>query len=162
MLQSKLLIALALIVLVLSILYLLGRKSVHHEIIIQVSPEQVWTVLLDTDSYDAWNPVMKVLEGKVAEGNKVKYRFTQDAENSSEIPSKVKKIIPNQLLNQGGGMPIVLTFDHQYRLEPVEEGTRLIIHEDYRGIWVNFWNPAPVQAAYEKLCEATKIRAESL
>ena len=65
---------------------------------------------MDTDNYDHWNPVMKLLEGEVQEGNKVKYRFTQDAENSSEIPSNVKKVIPNKLLNQGGGLPFVLDF----------------------------------------------------
>ena len=82
MLQSKLLIALGIIFLLLVILYFLGRKSVHHEIMIDASPEKVWMVLLDTDSYDDWNPVMKVLEGEVKEGNRVRYRFTQDAENS--------------------------------------------------------------------------------
>ncbi|NET33769.1 MAG: SRPBCC domain-containing protein, partial [Cyanothece sp. SIO1E1] len=65
MLQSKLLIALGIIVLLLAVLYFLGRKSVHHEILIDARPEQVWTVLLNTDTYDDWNPVMKVLEGEV-------------------------------------------------------------------------------------------------
>lgn len=162
MLQSKLLIALGIIVLLLAVLYFLGRKSVHHEILIDARPEQVWTVLLNTDTYDDWNPVMKVLEGEVKEGNRVKYRFTQDEENSSEIPSTVKKIIPNQLLNQGGGMPIVLTFDHKYILEDTDQGTKLTIHEDYVGIYVNFWNPAPVGEAYGRLCAAIKERVEGL
>lgn len=162
MLQSKLLIALGIIFLLLVILYFLGRKSVHHEIMIDASPEKVWMVLLDTDSYDDWNPVMKVLEGDVKEGNRVRYRFTQDAENSSEIPSMVKKVIPNQLLNQGGGMPIVLTFDHKYILESMDNGTKLTIHEDYVGLYVNFWNPDPVGAAYGRLCEAIKNRVEGL
>ena len=108
MLQSKLLIALGIIVLLLAVLYFLGRKSVHHEILIDASPEKVWKVLMDTDNYADWNPVMRLLEGEVKEGSRVKYQFTQDAENSSEIPSTVKKIIPDQLLNQGGGMPGVL------------------------------------------------------
>ena len=162
MLQSKLLIALGIIVLLLAVLYFLGRKSVHHEILIDASPEKVWTVLLDTDSYDDWNPVMKLLEGDVKEGNRVKYRFTQDAGNSSEIPSTVKKIIPHQLLNQGGGMPGVVTFDHKYILESADQGTKLTIHEDYAGIYVNFWDPTPVGEAYGRLCEAIKARVEAL
>lgn len=162
MLNTKLLVVLLAIVVFLIVLYFLGRKSVHHEIIINASPEKVWSVLTDTDSYDSWNPVMKLLEGEIRESNRVKYRFTQDAENSSEIPSNVKKIIPNILLNQGGGLPFVLTFDHKYILEPLGNKTKLVIHEDYKGIGVNFWNPAPVEAAYKRLNEAIKERVESL
>ena len=155
-------IVLFIIVAIVVMLYFLGRKSVHHEILIHASPEKVWSVLIDTDSYEDWNPVMKLVEGEVIEGNKVKYQFTQDAENVSEIPSNVKRIIPQKLLNQGGGLPFVITFDHQYILEPSGDGTRLTIHEDYGGIYVNFWNPAPVEAAYGRLNEAIKQRAESL
>ena len=147
--------------LVLIVLYFTGHKSVHHEISINASPEKVWAVLLDTKNYDHWNPVMKLLEGEIKEGNRVKYRFTQDADNVSEIPSRVKRIIPHQLLNQHGGLPILLTFDHQYILEPSGSGTKLTIHEDYKGIGVNFWNPAPVETAYQRLNEAIKERAES-
>ena len=144
------------------VLVLTGRKSVHHEITINASPEKVWSVLVDTDNYESWNPVMKLLEGEVKEGNKVKYQFTQDADNISEIPSNVKKVIPNELLNQGGGLPFILTFNHKYLLEPLGNGTKLIIHEDYKGIGVNFWNPAPVEVAYGRLNQAIKKRTESL
>jgi len=91
---------------ILIILTFLGKKSVHHEISIKASPQHVWVVLTDTDSYNKWNPVMKLLNGEIKEGNKVKY-------------------------------------------------------EDYAGIAVNFWNPKPVQAAYQRLNEAIKKRAES-
>lgn len=144
------------------VMYFMGNKSVHHEIVINNTPEKVWEVLNDTDKYKEWNPVMELLEGKIEKGNQVKYRFTQDEKNVSEIPSKVKKIIPNKLLNQGGGLPFVITFDHKYILEQKGEGTQLTIHEDYKGIYVNFWNPKPVELAYRRLNEAIKERAESL
>ncbi len=150
------------ILLAIVVMYFMGNKSVHHEIVINKSPEKVWEVLTDTDRYKEWNPVMELLEGKIKEGKQVKYRFTQDENNVSEIPSKVKKIIPNKLLNQGGGLPFVITFDHKYILEQKGEGTQLTIHEDYKGIYVNFWNPKPVELAYQKLNESIKKRAESL
>lgn len=162
LLNSKWTIALTILVLLLVILYFTGRKSVHDEIIIHASPEKVWAVLTDTDNYDHWNPVMRLIDGAIEKGNKVKYRFTQDADNVSEIPSRVKKMIPNKLLNQAGGLPGVLSFDHQYILESVADKTKLIIHEDYRGIGVNFWNPEPVEKAYSKLNHALKARVESL
>lgn len=161
MLNSKLLIILLVLIAVLVILYYMGRKSVHHEITIIASPEKVWSVIINTDHYAHWNPVMELLEGEVRVGHKVKYRFTQDAENIGEIPSLVKQVIPNELLNQGGGLPFILTFDHKYILSPSDKGTKLIIHEDYEGIGVNFWNPSPVEKAYQRLNEAIKKQAES-
>lgn len=144
------------------ILYITGHKSVHQEIIINASPEEVWDVLTDTENYKDWNPVMELIEGSLEEGSLVKYRFTQDEQNVMEIPSSVKKVVPNELLNQGGGMPVFLTFNHKYILEKVSEGTKVTIHEDYAGFYVNFWNPEPVEAAYGRLNEALKQRVESL
>ena len=82
--------------------------------------------------------VMLVLEGKIKEGNKVKYKFTQEANNSYDIPSKVVSVEEGKLLNQYGGTKTILTFDHKYIL--VKEGikTKLIIHEEYRGLWFHF------------------------
>lgn len=148
------------IIILLIVLYLTGRKSVHHEIVIKAAPQKVCSVISNTDEYPDWNPVMQLLEGSVKEGNIVKYQFTQAKDNSYNIDSKVKKLTPNKILNQGGGMPGVLTFDHKYILEPHAEGTLLTIHEDYRGIGVNFWDPKPVEQAYAKLNVAIKKRAE--
>ena len=142
------------------ILIITGRKSVRSEIEINATPEKVWSVLMDAEKYPEWNPAMQLLEGEIKEGNKVKYQFTQDVENVSEIPSNVKKVVPNSLLNQGGGMPLILTFNHKYILEQNNGKTKVTIHEDYRGIGVNFWNPKEVQKAYERLNIALKNRAE--
>ena len=147
---------------IITILYFTGRKSVHHEIMINASPELVWSVLTDMDKYDEWNPVMKLIEGEVSPGNRVTYLFTQDEKNQSEIPATVKQVVSNELLNQSGGMTFILTYDHKYVLESVDSQTRVTIHEDYRGIGVNFWNPAAVEKAYGRLNKALKERAEKL
>ena len=162
MVISKWTILVAAFIALLVILYFMGKKSVHHEITINASPEEVWAVLIDTDNYEHWNPAMILLEGEVRKGAKVTYQFTQDANNVSQIPSKVKQLIPNEILNQGGGLPIILTFDHKYILKPIGQDTELIIHEDYRGIGVNFWDPKPVEDAYARLNKALKKRVESL
>lgn len=145
---------------ILGVLFLLGRKSVHHEININATPEKVWSVLTSTGKYSEWNPTMLLKKGTVKEGEKVVYQFTQDADKQYDISTSVKKVVPNKLLNQAGGVPGVITFDHQYILEKSGTGTKLTIHEDYRGIYVPFWNPAPVEAAYAKLNKAIKKRAE--
>lgn len=145
---------------ILLVLAAMAHKSVHSEKEIQASPEIVWKVLTETDQYPEWNPVMKVLGGSIQEGQKVNYQFTQDEQNVSEISAKVEQVLLEELLNQRGGIPLVLTFDHKYQLEPAGSATKMTIHEDYRGIAVLFWNPKPVEEAYERLNTALKERAE--
>lgn len=150
------------VVIVICVLVWTGKKSVHTEIIINSSKENVWGVLTDMEKYPEWNPVMQLVEGDVAEGNKVKYLFTQDENRSYEVGTTVHKYIPNELLNQKGGIPLVLSFNHKYILEENDNFTKVIIHEDYSGISVNFWNPTEVENAYTKLNKALKKRVEQL
>ena len=56
----------------------------------------------------------------------------------------------------------IVTYDHHYELEALEQGkTKLIIREDYHGVYVPFWDPAPVEAAYHRLGQAVKQRIEN-
>ena len=143
---------------VLLVLFLIGKKSVHHEIIINATPEQVWEVLTDLKKYPEWNPVMIRAQGTLSEGQKITYTFRQDDSNQYDIPATVKAVKTAQLLNQTGGMPGVITYDHRYVLDADGVNTKLTIHEDYRGVYVPFWDPQPVQSAYERLNEAIKAR----
>ena len=72
----------------------------------------------------------------------------------------VKRLIPNERLNQCGGIPGVLTYDHTWSLESVDGGTRVVQFEKYRGIGVLFWNPASVEKAYNEANENLKVLIE--
>lgn len=158
-LESKWVVgAIVMLIAVLALLYITGHKSVHAEIEIPASPKQVWNVLVDIERYEEWNTVLVPLEGELREGANVRYEFRQNADNTYTIPSKVEKVVEQTLLNQRGGMQGILSFDHRYTLEPANGGTKVIIHEEYRGIGVPFWDPAPVEAAYHRLNQALKDR----
>ncbi|WED23231.1 SRPBCC domain-containing protein [Vibrio sp. JC009] len=141
---------------------MLGAKSVHTEIDIPASPSKVWQVLTDVERYPEWNPVFTVLDGKLEQGEKITYQVQESEEKSAKIAAKVKSYIPHKLLNQSGGYWGILTFDHTYLLEPVENGTRVIIHEDYTGAWVNFWDPSGVEKQYKKLAVSLKNRVAEI
>ena len=147
-----------LLLLVLMGLYVFGKKSVHHETTVSASPEEVWAVLTDTRRYPEWNPVITSATGRLEQGQVVKYTFRQDESNEYVISATVKKMASARLLNQVGGTPGILTFNHRYVLDPLPSGTRITIHEDYKGIFVPFWNPGPVELAYEKLNQAISDR----
>ena len=66
----------------------------------------------------------------------------------SRVSPELRRLKPNREINQFGGIPGLLTFDHTWSLEPAQGGTRVIQHEEYRGIYVWFWDPAWVEQAY--------------
>lgn len=139
-------------------LWVLGKKSAHAEIVIPHEVGHVWQVLVDTSNYSAWNDTFFVIEGDLIEGTQIKYRFKQDENVSYDISTNVVNVVENQLLKQEGGTKGILTFQHQYILSPVEGGTKLVIHEEYRGIGVNSWKPTPVELAYKRLAKAIKLQ----
>ena len=139
-----------------------GCASVHTEVTIKAKPEIVWNILNDTKRYPEWNPTMVKAEGRFQEGEKIDYRFRETSEKEYDIQSTVKRVVPIDMINQRGGVWGVITFDHVYKLEPIPEGTRVTQHEEYRGIYVPFWNTTNVKAAYERLNAALKKRAEEL
>lgn len=159
---SKWIIALALIVVVLVVLYLMGHKSVHAELVISAEPEEIWSVLMDKDRYREWNPILIPVEGDLREGEKLQYQMISPDGKETLVATKVVKLLKHRELNQYGGIPGVLTFDHQWILEPVANGTKVIQHEEYRGIGVPFWDPGWVETAYHKSLEALKTRIHSL
>ena len=144
------------------LLYIFGKKSVHSELVMNASPEAVWSVLMDVPSYDQWNPTLVPVEGELKEGNSLKYQMIQPDGKSSMATAKVVEMVPNKLLNQYGGIPGVLTFDHRYIIEPVEGGAKVTIHEDYAGVGVPFWDPSWVQTGYENANKGLKERVEAL
>ena len=56
----------------------------------------------------------------------------------------------------------MLTFNHQYILQPEDGGTRIIQHEEYRGLGVWFWDESWVTPAYASINEALGERTAAL
>ncbi len=161
-LSSKWMIALLILIAILIILYILGNKSAHSEITINATTQEVWAVLTNTEKIGEWNTVLVPVEGELKEGNTLTYEFYQDSDKPAVMPATVQKIDEGKLINQSGGIPGILTFDHKYILEQADQGTKVTIHEEYRGIMVPFWNPGPVEEAYHRLNKALKERVETL
>ena len=132
-------IAVAIILAIFLILLAIGRKSAHAEVTIPTQPEIVWENLSNVSKVKAWNSILIPIAGELKEGSKVTYEFYQDEGGKAAVMSAaVKEIVPLKMINQTGGMPLILTFDHKYLIEQVPEGTKVTIHEEYRGVMVPF------------------------
>ena len=151
---------LALVVLA-AILTFTGRKTFHVEIFVPAPPEAIWTALTDANAYAEWNPVFVNVKGKFHPGTTVQTTVLQPGKPEIVISSEVRKVVPNKELNQFGGISGIITFDHQWLLEPAEGGTKVIQHEVDRGIYVWFWDSDWVEPSYLKASEALRDRVLS-
>ena len=156
--KAKIASAIALIGGVIVALSLLGHKSVHAELVIPAPPEAIWSVLTDAAGYKDWNPVFTRVEGEYREGAKMAYQMRDESGKETSVTATVVKFDEARELNQFGGMRGILTFDHHWFLEPVEGGTRVTQHEEYRGIGVWFWDPSWFETAYARANEALRDR----
>ena len=74
----------------------------------------------------------------------------------------VKALVPNRELRQGGGLPGVLTYNHVWRLQPVEGGTFVQQIDVDRGGFLWFWDSSWVEPAYRLANEALARRVLDL
>jgi len=160
-LEMKWILIAGVIAAILLVLYFTGHKTVHTELVIPASPDKVWAVLMDTPGYAEWNPVLVPAAEELREGAKIQYRMIQPDGKQSPVESTVREIVEDKKLYQFGGMRGILTFHHTYSLEEVPGGTRVTQHEEYYGIWVNFWDASWVEPAYETVNLALSERVGS-
>ncbi|MEM7303262.1 MAG: SRPBCC domain-containing protein [Pseudomonadota bacterium] len=150
-------VVIPLLILVAALAYT-GRKTFHVEIIISAPPEQVWAVLMDTASYGEWNPVFTKVEGDHQLGGSVKNTVVDPKGNVLNIEAGVDVLDTNRELRQSGGYWGFLTFKHQWLLEPVERGTKVIQHEVDQGFYMWFWDSSWIEPSYTKVNKALKER----
>ena len=148
------------LLLVLVLAVLLPRKSVHAELVVSAPPADIWAVITDTSTYGTWNPIFESVEGTFVEGATMTISMQLEDGSFTPVEAVVEAMVPNQKLHQRAGFPGVLTADHQWLLEETPAGTRVIQHEEYRGVGVLFYDPSYVQVLYAEGLAALKSRLE--
>lgn len=139
-------------------LALLGKKTFHVEMVIPAPPEAVWAVLMATEKYPEWNPTFVEVGGPYVAGGTVLNKVRDPNGNVLEMKANIKELVANQKLRQRGGIWGIITFDHQWLLEPVSGGTKVIQHEVDRGLYLWIWDSSWIEPAYERTNEALKAR----
>ncbi|WP_044204228.1 SRPBCC domain-containing protein [Flammeovirga sp. OC4] len=159
---SKWFIFIFIVVLFFIILLMIGTKSVSTQVQIKASPKNVWAALSNTDNVKQWNKVLIPIKGELKEGNVINYDFYQEENGKpSNMNATVKEIVDQKMINQQGGLPLILTFNHKYIIESTSFSTTVKIHEEYKGIMVPFWDPSPVEKAYSRLLHQLKSFIEN-
>ena len=140
---------------------LLVRKSVRAEIVIDASTAEVWSVITDPTTYGGWNPIFVAYEGTFAKGNTMSLQMKMGDGEPTPVQALVKEFVPEEWMHQGGGYPLILTYDHNWYLEALPYGTKVTQYEYYTGLYVLFWNPEPARLLYEASNKNLKARLEA-
>ena len=138
--MNKWLIGGLVVVALLVVAGLLIKKSVRAEIVIKASPQEVWSTITNPSTYGEWNPIFVHYEGEFFEGNTLTLQMKM-GDTPTPVQVAVKDLVANEWLHQGGGYPVILTYDHNWYLESVPEGTKVTQYEYYTGFTCSSGTP---------------------
>jgi uncharacterized protein YndB with AHSA1/START domain len=101
------------------------------EIIINSTPQKVWQVLTNIQSWDEWNERINKpkLHGKLDVGSSFTWKT-----NGSKIKSKIHSFTPNKTLGWQG-KAFGASAIHNWYLSPTENGTKVRVEESMEG-WI--------------------------
>ncbi|WP_323121295.1 SRPBCC domain-containing protein [Burkholderia alba] len=120
---------------VLTILALHRNGSIETEILIDSSPQTVWTVLTATDDYPSWNPEISRLSGQLREGNVIEFA-EGTGQDAMVFHPKILAVQAGRELRWKGyvGFPGIFDGEHRFILEAVGNKTRFIQGETFTGM----------------------------
>lgn len=97
------------------------------QIEINASSQEVWKILMDTNSYPEWNPFVKSLSGHLAEGSRIKVKLP-----GMTFTPTIMTINPNKAFRWKGKLMIKGLFDgeHSFQLQALANGNTLFLHQE--------------------------------
>ena len=144
-----------------------------HQIVTQidiaVSPERVWSILMDFPAYPQWNPFIRSLSGVAKPGEKLRATIQSEERRAMTFRPRVMKAANQQELRWLGhlGFPGLCLFDgeHYFQLTTIGNGyTRFTQGERFSGILVGMFvssMEAATKAGFNAMNQALKSRAEA-
>lgn len=144
-----------------------AMKTLHTEITIQAPSEAVWTVLVDTDAWPTWNPLLKSLDGTLAVGSNVSVVIELEGKRSTMKPT-ILNVDKQSHLRWKGSLPIPGLFsgEHVFELVATGENSTILKHyEHFKGLLVPIVWPSmgnKLRAGFESMNVALRDRVLSL
>lgn len=114
-------------------------KEISTEILINASPEKVWSILTDFDNYLNWNPFIKSINGVVKVGSKIKVKIKQSESKEMAFSPKILTFEPNKELRWLGHLLFAGLFDGEHKFELISNGnetTTFRQSEKFKGLFV--------------------------
>lgn len=139
-------------------------KEIRTEIIIQSTPEKVWSILTDFEKYPIWNPFIKSLTGKVETGKKIKVMIAPPGGPGMTFKPTILKNVANKELAWLGSVLVKGLFDGEHRFELIDNGdgtVKFVQSEQFEGVFVWMFNPQKTKDGFELMNQRLKVLAEA-
>jgi len=97
---------------------------------INATPERIWTVLTDLDTYPRWNPMIRWAKGEVCPGTKLTVRFEPEGSRGYTFTPKLLIVEPGRQLRWLGypRIPKFLDTEHYWIIERLADGKSRLLH----------------------------------
>jgi len=135
---------------------------------IESSPEEVWKVLMDFESYPEWNPFVTAITGHPAAGERLDVTLQNPGGKKMNVSPTVTAADTRSRFSWLGKLGVKGIFDghHHFRIEPLADGSvRFTQSEEFSGILVSsLWRmlDSKTRAGFEAMNTALKARVEAL
>lgn len=108
-----------------------SHRTIYTDILIDATPEQVWSVLTDTASYKNWAAFLIDIQGEIKDGGKITAVFQTNPEkkklNTIEHIIAVEEGKEFYWTEKGPGG---ITDNHHFKVESAENGKTRFVHSD--------------------------------
>lgn len=140
--------------------------ELHTEIEIDATPETVWAILTDLAAYAEWNPFITSSDGEVVVGARLVNRLEPPGGKPMTFKPTVTEVDEHRTFEWLGRLGVAGVFDgrHRFELLPIDDGTRLVQTEHFRGVLVPFLKKnldEHTVAGFKAMNAALKDRAEA-
>lgn len=138
-------------------------KEIKTEILINASPEKVWTILTRFENYPNWNPFIKSVNGVVKVGNKITVKIAPHQSKEMTFKPRVLSYQANKELSWIGRILFPGLFDGEHKFELIdnENGTITFIQsEKFKGILVWLLDVGNTKKGFEEMNGKLKELAE--
>lgn len=119
------------------------KKEIKTEIVINATPEKIWTLLTDFKNYSNWNPFIKSITGQAVVGNTITARIEPPDANGMTFKPKVLAFNTNKEFRWMGHFIFPGLFDgeHKFELTDNKNGTVTFTQsEKFNGILVSLFS----------------------
>jgi hypothetical protein len=138
-------------------------KEIKTEILINATPEKVWSILINFDNYHHWNPFIKSVNGEIKVSQKIKVTIKPTNSKSMTFKPKVLVFETNKELRWIGNFLFKGLFDGEHKFELIDNGdgtTTFKQSENFKGILLILFNLENTKKGFVEMNSKLKEIAE--
>ncbi|KRD58747.1 polyketide cyclase [Flavobacterium sp. Root935] len=143
-----------------------NTKLINTQIIINATPDKVWSVLTDFENYSNWNPFIKNIIGEPKVGSRITVSIALQEGNLTTFKPTVVAFEQNKELRWFGKLFFKGVFYGEHKFELIDNGNGITIFnhsETFNGILVRLFKKQlenNIKKNFELMNKSLKKRVE--